>query len=210
MKAKLYIVLFAICIFTSPSFAQKKNKHEERLKQINLVIDSLSQYYTITDEGLLLSRVIQAPNYSKDALFVKILEIFTSVYNNSKFVIQSQDKEQGFIIGKGNDDEIRYDNIAGGKYINTVHHTIKVEVREGRFKVSITLTDANLAYYNIRGAKSWDYHHSIFNFYPFNEGIKLKYKDDSFNTIKFSIINANTLLDTFEQKIIKEPVEDNW
>lgn len=209
MKKALFILLAFSSIVSS--YAQKKNKHEERLEQVHVVIDSLSQYYTTTDEGLLFSRVIQAPDYNKDQLYVKVLEIFSSIYNNSKVVIQSQDKEQGFIIGKGDDEEIRYDNISGGKHINTVHHTIKVEIREGRFKVSLTLTDANLAYYNMRGSKSFDYHHPIFNFYPFSgDKIKLKYRDDSFNTIKFSIVNANAILDKFEKEIQKKSTEEDW
>lgn len=209
MKKALFILLAFSSIVSS--YAQKKNKHEERLEQVHVVIDSLSQYYTTTDEGLLFSRVIQAPDYNKDQLYVKILEIFSSIYNNSKVVIQSQDKEQGFIIGKGDDEEIRYDNISGGKHINTVHHTIKVEIKEGRFKVSLTLTDANLAYYNMRGSKSFDYHHPIFNFYPFSgDKIKLKYRDDSFNTIKFSIVNANAILDKFEKEIQKKSTEEDW
>lgn len=207
---KSVLLFFGLCFFVI-AYPQKKNKHQQNLEKVQVVIDSLSQFYTITDEGLLFSRVIQAPDYNKDALYVKILEIFSSIYNNAKVVIQAQDKAEGIIIGKGDDEEIRYDNIAGGRHINTVHHTIKVEVREGRFKVSITLTDANLAYYNMRGGKAWDYHHPIFNFYPFSgETIKLKYRDDSFNTIKFSIINANALLDRFEEKIIKKDESEEW
>lgn len=207
---RIIFIAFGLCLFTSV-YSQKKNKHQENLEKTQVIIDSLSQYYIITDEGLLFSRVIQAPEYNKDALFVKTLEIFSSIYKNLKVVIQAQDKEQGVIIGKGDDEEIRYDNISGGKHINTVHHTIKVEVREGRFKVSITLNDVNLAYYNMRGGKVWDYYHPIFNFYPFSgESIKLKYRDDSFNTIKFSIINANALLDRFEEKIIKKDESDDW
>ena len=209
MKKVLFILLALSSIVSA--YAQKKNKHEERLEQVHVVMDSLSQYYTTTEEGLLFSRVIQAPDYNKDQLYIKVLEIFSSIYNNSKVVIQSQDKEQGFIIGKGDDEEIRYDNISGGKHINTVHHTIKVEIREGRFKVSLTLTDANLAYYDMRGAKSFDYHHPIFNFYPFSgDKIKLKYRDDSFNTIKFSIVNANAILYKFEKEIQKKSTEEDW
>lgn len=208
---KKAIFLFFSLFFVLMAYPQKKNKHQENLEKIHLVIDSLSQYYTITDDGLLFSRVIQAPEYNKDALYVKILEIFSSIYNNAKVVIQAQDKEEGVIIGKGDDENITYDNISGGRHITTVHHTIKVEVREGRFKVSITLTDANLAYYDMRGVKSFDYHHQIFKFYPFSgEAIKLKHRDDSFNTIKFSIINANSLLDRFEDKIIKKDESEDW
>ena len=208
---KIAIFLFFSLFFVLMAYPLKKNKHQENLEKIHLVFVSLSQYYTITDDGLLFSRVIQAPEYNKDALYVKILEIFSSIYNNAKVVIQAQDKEEGVIIGKGDDENITYDNISGGRHVTTVHHTIKVEVREGRFKVSITLTDANLAYYNMRGCKAWDYHHPIFNFYPFSgESIKLKYRDDSFNTIKFSIINANSLLDRFEEKITKKDESEEW
>lgn len=209
MKKAIFLFLSLCCVLMA--YPQKKNKHQENLEKVHLVIDSLSQYYTITDEGLLFSRVIQAPNYNKDALFVKVLEVFSSIYNNAKVVIQTQDKEEGIIIGKGDDEEIRYDNISGGRHINTVHHTIKVEVREGRFKVSITLTDANLAYYDMRGIESFNYHHHIFKFYPFSgEAIKLKYRDDSFNTIKFSIINANALLARFEEKVNRKEDSDDW
>lgn len=202
--------MIALCL-ASMAYPQKKNKHQENLEKVQVVIDSLSQYYTITDEGLLFSRVIQAPEYNKDALFVKILEIFSSIYNNAKVVIQAQDKEEGVIIGKGDFENIGYDNISGGRHITTVHHMIKVEVRESRFKVSITLTDANLAYYDMGGVKAFDYHHPIFNFYPFSgEAIKLKHRDDSYNTIKFSIINANAILDRFEVKVIKEEGSEDW
>lgn len=205
------LLLILVCFgFVNMTYSQKKSKHQKRLEEVQIVIDSLSQFYTITEEGLLFSRVIQAPNYDKGALYVKILEIFSSIYDNAKVVIQSQDKEEGVIIGKGQDEEIRYDNLTGARHVNTVHHTIKTEVREGRFKVSLTLISADLAYYDMRGVKLWEYHHPIFNFYPFSDNIKLKYKDDSFNTIKFSIINANAILDRFEEKILKEDSSDDW
>lgn len=207
MKKIVLILLSFLCL--TAAYSQKK-KHLERVKQTDLVIDSLSQYYTITEEGLLFSRVIQAPDFNKDALFVKILEIFSSVYVDSKVVIDAQDKEQGVIIGKGSDSDVNYNNFSGARQVNTVHHAIKVEVREGRFKVSLTLTNVDMAYYDIRGIKQWEYHHPIFNFYPFSDKIKLKYKDDSFNTIKFSIINANALFDRFEQKVIKEEGDNDW
>lgn len=205
------IVLITLGIlFALMAYPQKKSKHEQRLEEINAIIDSLSQHYTVTEEGVLLSRVIQAPDYNKDELYVKLQEVVSSIYVDSKAVIQTQDKEEGIIIGKGKDEDIKYDKLTGARIVNTVHHFFKTEARDGRFKVSITLNKTDLAYYHGNGVKAWEYNYHILNFYPFSQEIKLKKKDDSFNTIKFSIVNALAILDKFEQKISKESEEDNW
>ena len=207
---KKLFFLFMLLLFTVTAFSQKKNKHELRLEEVNLVIDSLSQYYTVVEEGVLISRVIQAPDYKKDALFVKVLEVTSSIYVDSKEVIQTQDKEEGIIFGKGQFQETKYDKISGAREICTIHHNLKIEVKDGRFKVSITLNQTNLAYYMMNGVKSWEYEYSILNFYPFSQAIKLKHKDDSFNRIKFGITNALSVLDIFEQKTKKEETNDDW
>ena len=203
---KRSFLLLTIILICFPVQAQN-SKHAERAKQIDLVVDSLSKNYTISEEGLVFSKVIQAPNLGKNALYVRLLEILSSMYKNTKNLIQVQDKEQGFILGKGIDEEVKPD-ILGAKAINTIHHTIKIEVRERRFKVSITLTNVDMAYYDSKNRKSWEYHHPILNFYPFNQEIKLKYRDDSFNTIKFGITNSISLIDNIEDKISKIEVED--
>lgn len=201
------ILLLAVLTFVCISTYSQKKKHIEASKQIDLVIDSLSQYYTLTEEGVLLSRVIQSPNLDKNALYVRILELLSSVYANPKNLIHVQDKEQGFILGKGICEDVKIE-ILGAKQINTVHHKIKIEVKDYRFKVSITLTDVDMEYFNIKNQKMWEYHHPIFNFYPFNKEIKLKYRDNSFNVVKYGITSANDLLDTFEHKISSIEIEE--
>lgn len=208
MNKLLFLLLFSL--FTSTAFPQKKNKHEIRLEEVNIVIDSLSQYYTVTEEGVLLSRVIQAPDYNKESLFVKVLEVTSSIYVDSKEVIQTQDKEEGIIFGKGHFQETKYDKISGAREICTIHHNLKIEVKDGRFKVSITLNKTELAYYMMNGVKAWEYNYNILNFYPFSQNIKLKHKDNSFNRIKFGITNALSVLDIFEQKTKKEETNDDW
>jgi hypothetical protein len=203
MKQTLFLLLF--CLSFSSMFAQKK-KDIEKAQQIDLIVDSLSNYYTITEEGVLISKVIQAPNLNKGELYVRLLEILSSTYSNSKNLIQVQDKEQGFILGKGRDTNTVPD-IFGLSQVNTVYHTIKVEVKDYRFKVSVTLTNVDREGYN-GNRKSWEYKNSILDFYPFSDKIKLKYVDDSFNTIKFSITNAISLIDSFEDKVSKIEIEE--
>lgn len=210
MKKLLFTML--ICLLGIPSIAQKKNKHELRAKQIDVICDSLKQYYTETESGIQFSRVIQASNYTnKDELYNKCLELMATAYKDAKEVIQNKDKEQGLIFGKGV--FVRDYSSWGVRTYKKAEHTIKVEVREGRFKVTLDLDNlyTNISSSGPYGSTS-EFNHPIKAHYPFWKDCPIKKVDDSFNAIYFCFVDAINILDYFENEINKSAAaaDDDW
>lgn len=109
MQRNLFTVIFVMIAFI-PSFSQEAITH---------------------------SKVVQVDSVNKAALFSMVHEWFASTYNSANDVIQMADKEAGTIIGKG---LLRY---SYGKatytcYEGTISYTIKVSVKDNRYKVELT------------------------------------------------------------------------
>ena len=209
---KLLLLILLVCIIPASVKGQKKNKHEIRAERIDAICDSLKPYYTETESGLVFSRVIQAPNYpNKDELYNKCLELVATAYKDAKEVIQNKDKEQGFIFGKG----VFVRDHTGYTGINTykkIEHTIKVEVREGRFKVTLSLDHINIKTYYPSLHSTKDNSYSIKSFYPFWKACPIKEVDTSFNHIYFGFVDAIGILDYFESETNKSssPSNNDW
>lgn len=205
---KVLLVLLA-CILPIIVEAQKKSKHEIRAEKINAICDSLKPYYTETESGIEFSRIIKAPLYeSKEELYSKCLELMGTAYKNAKEVIQNKDKEQGIIFGKGV--FIKENTTFTG--INTIkkaEHTIKIEVREGRFKIVLSLDRINIKTYypSLHSTKNNTY--PIKSFYPFWKECPIKKVDESFDYIYYCFADAISILDYFENEINKPSNQSN-
>ena len=88
-------------------------------------------------EPLSFSKVIPAEGMNKNDLFVAMNEWFTEKYNSSNAVIQMSDKEAGIIIGKGATNYVD-PRRSFACYSGIIRHTIKVQVKDGRFKVDLS------------------------------------------------------------------------
>lgn len=108
--------------------------------QAQMSVEQISEKYGITakwaieDDGCLsFSKVILSNDttMTKDVIYDKVLSYFSYNYKNGKNVIQVADKESGYIIGKG-----EYN-------INGIYseHIIKVECKNGKVRVIITVCD---------------------------------------------------------------------
>ena len=116
-----------------------------RLKLSEKDLQDILSNVPLNDDGTFtISFVRQIPETAKDELYAKIYQALVDVYVNAKNVIQMQDKENGVIVCKG---IIEYTNSAMssvntimGSHINVdevIDYTIKIQVREGRYKVDI-------------------------------------------------------------------------
>lgn len=83
-----------------------------------------------------ISKVIEMPGISKDELYNRALSYFTYNYHKGDAVIQIDDKGQGLIIGKG----IYPDVYSGLSKIFSTYHIVRVDVKEERVRVLITMT----------------------------------------------------------------------
>lgn len=87
---------------------------------------------------LIYSEVIKVDSVSKDELYNRSSSWFATVYNNSKAVIQLENKTEGQIIGKAS---MRYTPTilnASGRTAGIINYTIKLFLKDGRYKYEIT------------------------------------------------------------------------
>ena len=209
---KIVFLLFETLILFNNNFANtKKKKWDVKLEKTDSVCSIYKQFYKETEEGVVFSTVIQAPNLNKNELFPKCIETLALAYKDSKEVIQTKNEDNGTILGKGT--FIR-ESKGGIIYVyKKCEHVIKIEVKEERCRVSIILNE----YYEFaQGSKSGlksENTFSIKQFYPFKTGIEsAKDKVQSFLAINFCMEDALGVLKYFEHQINKQSnqEEDDW
>lgn len=110
-----------------------------------LSTDQITEKYGITakwaleaDGCLSFSKVVTATDtaMTKDAIYDKVQSYFSYTYKDGKNVIQVADKEAGYIIGKG-----IYPLISDTYKTIFTEHIVKVECRDGKARIIITVCD---------------------------------------------------------------------
>jgi len=158
MKILLLIILFLP--FASSSQSVKNQKEFKALQS--------SGAYTIDNNGgISITRIIEVDSASKDDLFNRAQEYFTYNYGDGESVIQINDRETGRIVGKGIYREIAS---TAGLYMVLIDtwHILKIEAKDGRARVTVTLTEfiEDMTAY---GGDSSDDTFMISKYYPFTE-----------------------------------------
>ena len=129
MKKCLLLVL--ITLFGTFSYAQTA---KEMLNEIQ------GKWQLDDNKNVTIFKVIEAPGLKKEEIFNRALNYFTYNYVSGKSVIQTQDKENGLIVGKG-----IYNNIHIGISLLTTYvdayHILRVDVKDGKARIIVTLTE---------------------------------------------------------------------
>ncbi|QBQ41120.1 DUF4468 domain-containing protein [Sphingobacterium psychroaquaticum] len=91
----------------------------------------------LVGEKVVFERIITRDGFSKDELYAATKKYFVDNFKNSNYVIKSEDKESGQIIGKGFMDMsfFKDGSILGKNY--PYHFTIQTDVKEGRARIKI-------------------------------------------------------------------------
>jgi len=182
------------------------------MRKINLIIGILI-FTTLTlsaQDNLTFEKVIETDSVGKATIFAAINDWFATTYNSANDVIQMADKDAGIIVGNGSM-SFSYGGMSYLCYEGYIKYTIKVYVKDNRYKVVLTnfnhsvkpgngaqcalglITNADV--YTTKGM-SKKYHNNVWS------GIKLKAEQYS-NEIFASLENK-----TKEIKI--EKVGDDW
>ncbi len=112
--------------------------YSQSAKQMLAEIDG---HWELDDNNnVTIVRIVEAPEIEKDEIFNRALNYFTYNYVRGESVIQTQDRDNGLIVGKG-----LYDNIHTGISILTTEvdawHILRVDAKDGRARIIVTLTD---------------------------------------------------------------------
>jgi len=114
-------------------------------------------------------------NLTKDQLYFIAKEYIASSYGDAKSVIQVDDKERGLIICKGLYSDIKCTEVyigSAGEY--TATHILKIDIKDGRIRVTITVTNINEyyapTYVNGFYDKGRSTDRKMTDYYPINQG----------------------------------------
>ena len=166
--------------------------------------------HTFSQESFTISKVITTEEVGKSMIYVAINDWFATTYNSANDVIQMADKEAGIIIGNGSMDYSKK-GIAYMCYGGWLKYTIKVYMKDNRFKVDIT---------NFRHSVKPDHGQQcalglITNAENYTDkGMSKKYHNKVWNDIKeYGTSYAENLFLSLEERaknIKKEVVTDDW
>ena len=164
--------------------------------------------YTIGDAGISFSKVIPVEGKTASELFSLSDNFFTYNYNDANFVIQTQDKDAGTIIGKGIFELPTYSEGFGWIYTNAIH-ILRIDCREGRIRVILTVQG-----YHHSGAKEGDI--SILETYPLTGEVPKPKNKQKREQKHFEIVSENSLktIQKIEDYFLKSGntglENDNW
>lgn len=183
-------VLLGLTLIGAFAFGQSSNE----------MLAEIKGKWQLDDNGnVTFMKIVEVPELNKDEIFNRTLNYFTYNYVNGNSVIQTQDKEDGLIVGKG-----VYDNVHIGVSLATTYvdawHILRVDIKEGKARIIITLTEYEKkivggntppAYYTMKVAQE----------YPINvKGVQKTVMTKAFYK---AFMRANASLEAVE-KAIKE------
>lgn len=135
---KKVIVFISILFIATFVFAQEK----QSFNTDNMPIDKISKLITYTD-------VVQLKNVSATVLYKRAHDWFNTFYKNPADVIRESDSTKGTIVGKS---RFKIFNAPDKTGLRTdaglIMYTIKVSVREGRYKYEVTELNQKAASYS--------------------------------------------------------------
>lgn len=161
-------------------------------------------------ENFTLEKVIQTDSIGKNLLYATINDWFASTYNSANDVIQMSDKDAGIIIGKGS---MAYSKkgMSYMCYSGYIKYTIKVYVKENRYKV--VLTDFNHSVKVGNGPQCALGTITTADVYA-TKGMSKKYHNNTWNDIKSTVEQySNGIFESLEKKtnnVKVETVDDDW
>lgn len=201
---KILLVCFFSCIALISVNAQ--DKYDKKLNEIMAVFDSIKSNFSESGNGeitLRASRVVNLPNIDKDRSYVAALEALSNMYKDSKEVIQNKDKESGVVFGKGIFFEDRIDKWGVLTELRC-EHTIKVEIKDFKCRISIQANELGLTIRDRHEGKVYLKATSGLNMlFPFRKDCKKKRQELSFSYLLFCYENVINAISSFEKEIIK-------
>lgn len=157
-------------------------------------------------------QVIPAEGKSKEQLYVLLNYWFTASFNDSKSVINLNDKELGIIIAEGNIADIaqHFGTIYG--YYVSIKPVIKCDIKDGKVRVTYTLPFYNVVRFltvnkNARNNETW----LLDSCFPFVK--KDSHKKASSKALVMAHAYSNVVIDKIEECIksgLTGNENENW
>ncbi len=200
---RLFIFLAVVCISTEVLGQNAKARQ---------MFAEIQGEYELDDNGnVTYVNVIEVPELSSETIWERSLNYFTYHYGDGKSVIQLQDKETGKLTAKGIYDDVHVGMNAIATVVIDCWHVVRIDVKEGRARVIVTLTDYEVT--TGGGGEINTRLNPVSNEFPINPGMKYQ------KTImtKAFVMSHEKALDTVSkiEKAIREgnidsAIDDEW
>jgi hypothetical protein len=106
------------------------------------MLKEIEGQWSLDDNGnVTYQRIVEVPEMKKDDIYSRVLNYFVYNYGSGKSVIQTQDKENGQIIGKGLYEDLHTFSNGFGWIILSTWHIVRVDVKDGKARIILTLTE---------------------------------------------------------------------
>lgn len=213
MKA-LIIVLISCVLYNTPFFAKNKKKDKIEMQKDAFLqqYDSLKAFFTETENGINFIKVIDLPEKKKEQIYVDALVSIAKLYNDSKEVIQTKDKEEGLIFWKGTIKIADRYNGWGNGEVAICPHEAKLEIKDNKCRITLSAGEYRSTMY--RGGKPTKFTYQIVSMFPFwkecSDKWSIEYSMNKFVTIHNSFTR---MLYLFEKSIKTNALEsgkDDW
>ena len=136
--------------------------------------------------------------------YTLINQWFASTYNSSNDVLQFVDKEEGVIIGKG---QMAYDygKLLYNSYTGHVNYTIKIQVKDNKFKIEISDFVHKI---DIGNAPSCELGLITTDENFTNKGLSKSYHNNTWKDLKLKINKYSNSIFTSIETAIKNKIKD--
>lgn len=149
VKNLLLLNLLIVPLFLS---AQKK-EIKEKFKNY-----TENKVYTIDGNNIVVSGVIDNIAGDKNDIYIRVRSYFTRAYKSSNSVIQTDDKEQGVVIGKGIYPTFWSCSYAALQRLEwSAYHILRVDIKDGKMRVICSASTMDYEFTAVSPTKGYSY-----------------------------------------------------
>lgn len=192
--------LFMTIVFSS--FSQKP--------ETLAMLKEIDGQWTISEKGTVdYVRIVVVPELSMEKIYERVIPYFTYDDYNDMPVIQSKEKEEGLIIGKGIFHNAYEYKMGGYNRRVDVSYTMRVDYKEGKARIKIMLT--NYDTFLLDGG-TWHDFVTIARTYPLTERCPLKdyHAATFYNAHKLVLAKITDIEKAIKEGNGLQPIPDEW
>lgn len=116
--------------YAKEKFGEKWEEAADNLAQ-TLLLDK--------NNALTFTQIIEAPNKTKEQLYILLNYWYSATFNSGKAVIQLNDKDAGVIIGKGFIEKIAFHMGGINQYTVHLEPIIKTDIKDNKIRITYTV-----------------------------------------------------------------------
>ncbi len=165
----------AFCQIFTPNDIEKyiSEYKDMKIKKLMPVMQELSKTVKFDDSNrLIYTEIIECPGKTKESLYTMINYWVSSSFNDANSVIQLNDKDKGCIICQTLYREIASNYRIVANYKANVKPVIKIDIKEEKIRISITIDYYIIDIYDAKGLKAGSENVLIKETFPFVDGAK--------------------------------------